>query len=335
MAWLIVDAQERPDLAQQVRAGTLHQVTCPHCNTEVGWLDAPILYHDAEQELVVFAPSQRTSRSRDARDLNRLIDRLHDVLPDGEERSYLQQPMVIPNLLLAPYLRGGQAELERALDHMWEESLEQFAPHVQEALRVLRDARVETMEQLEAFLAEHPDLRGPLEEAGIATSQLQQDLLEFVRAETWRDSREWLEDHPELLSPEAEEELSRMFEWAQQREEETAVILEEHRDLLRRCRTVGIKTAFLEKATGLPAEEAMQTMSTALDELLALDPEEVGKLQDLLERYPFLLGGEGLAHLSDRIDALRAASREEEATLAQDRWDLLDFIRQSNFRPNP
>jgi predicted RNA-binding Zn-ribbon protein involved in translation (DUF1610 family) len=29
--WLIVDADERPDLLARIRAGTLHDLTCPHC----------------------------------------------------------------------------------------------------------------------------------------------------------------------------------------------------------------------------------------------------------------------------------------------------------------
>ncbi len=40
--WLIVDADERPDLAERIRAGTLHDVTCPHCGHQ-GQVDAPLL----------------------------------------------------------------------------------------------------------------------------------------------------------------------------------------------------------------------------------------------------------------------------------------------------
>jgi DNA-directed RNA polymerase subunit RPC12/RpoP len=32
--WLIVDADERPDLLEKIQAGTLHQIACPHCRFE-------------------------------------------------------------------------------------------------------------------------------------------------------------------------------------------------------------------------------------------------------------------------------------------------------------
>jgi len=45
--WLIVDADERPDLLARIRAGTLHDVTCPHCGHQ-GQVDAPLLYQDSK-----------------------------------------------------------------------------------------------------------------------------------------------------------------------------------------------------------------------------------------------------------------------------------------------
>jgi uncharacterized Zn-finger protein len=30
--WLIVDVVERPDLFERIRAGTLHEIRCPHCD---------------------------------------------------------------------------------------------------------------------------------------------------------------------------------------------------------------------------------------------------------------------------------------------------------------
>jgi len=40
--WLIVDADERPDLAERIRDGTLHDVTCPHCGHQ-GEVDVPLV----------------------------------------------------------------------------------------------------------------------------------------------------------------------------------------------------------------------------------------------------------------------------------------------------
>ena len=41
--WLIVDAAERPDLLEHIRAGTLHDVTCPDVHQEM--LHASPIYH--------------------------------------------------------------------------------------------------------------------------------------------------------------------------------------------------------------------------------------------------------------------------------------------------
>ena len=38
--WLIVDTAERPDLAERVRDGTLHEAPCPHCG-HAGQVDPP------------------------------------------------------------------------------------------------------------------------------------------------------------------------------------------------------------------------------------------------------------------------------------------------------
>ncbi len=41
--WFIVDADERPDLAERIRAGTLHTLTCPDVHQEM--LHASPIYH--------------------------------------------------------------------------------------------------------------------------------------------------------------------------------------------------------------------------------------------------------------------------------------------------
>ena len=43
--WLIVDTAGRPDLLARIRAGTLHDITCPHCGAAVGQADAPLLLY--------------------------------------------------------------------------------------------------------------------------------------------------------------------------------------------------------------------------------------------------------------------------------------------------
>jgi hypothetical protein len=328
--WLLIDASEKPELIPPLSEGILNKVLCPRCEQEIGWLDAPLLYFDASQEQLIFAPAQGTTQERDSEDLSHLMDRLYTALPQADTTLYLQRPKIIPSPLLPVYLKGGQAAVERELEEMWQSSLERFAPHVQVALQALREAGVETMEQMESFLTQRPELREGLEEAGIAISSLQEALYHFVQAETWNESREILQSHPELLEEAADREIAHLIELARHRaDEETADLLQEHRGLLERCRSIGIKAAILEKVTELPAEEALQVMQTAVDEWLALESEEVVRLSEVVERNPLLRSAEALAFLQDRADEWRSAGRKEEAVRAEDRIELLRIIQQT------
>ena len=51
--WILVEAAERPDLAQALRDGALNTVACPHCGHE-GPAGAPLLFHDASSRRVYF-----------------------------------------------------------------------------------------------------------------------------------------------------------------------------------------------------------------------------------------------------------------------------------------
>src|SRR5439155_24125915 len=52
--WMLVDAAERPDLAEALRDGTLNVVACPHCGSS-GPAGAALLFHDGANRRVYFA----------------------------------------------------------------------------------------------------------------------------------------------------------------------------------------------------------------------------------------------------------------------------------------
>jgi hypothetical protein len=71
---------------------------------------------------------------------------------------------------------------------------------------------------------------------------------EFVFAPTWYESRRILDRHPELLSDQIDQLYSHLIETARGKgNDELAQMYGEHRDLLRRCRDVGVQKAFDEK----------------------------------------------------------------------------------------
>ncbi len=86
---------------------------------------------------------------------------------------------------------------------------------------------------------------------------LRQAILAFLQARTWSESRRVVEEHPELLSDEADALLGQLI--AAQEDANARRYLEEHRALLRRCREVGIESAFREKTDpAAPSEEEMR-----------------------------------------------------------------------------
>jgi tetratricopeptide (TPR) repeat protein len=92
---------------------------------------------------------------------------------------------------------------------------------------------------------------------------LLQAILAFVRARTWSESRRVVEERPELLSDAADALLGQLI--AAQEDADVRRYLEEHRALLRRCREVGVESAFREKMEALarslsaaPSEEEIR-----------------------------------------------------------------------------
>ncbi|MFZ1594463.1 MAG: CpXC domain-containing protein, partial [Anaerolineae bacterium] len=112
---------------------------------------------------------------------------------------------------------------------------------------------------LEQGLHDSPDLAGVF--------ALGQTIQTFINARTWDDSQQIVEQHPELLSDKADVLFGQLIAATQASQVDGgAAELEEHRDLLRRCREVGIPRAFAEKV--LPPEALAEA------ERLGLAPEE-------------------------------------------------------------
>ena len=97
-------------------------------------------------------------------------------------------------------------------------------------------------------------------------------LQEFIQAETWDQSQRIVAQNPDLLTDEADALLTQLCAAAEaQGEEDAARHFTTHRDLLRRCREIGIEAAFAEiigagqTASSTPAafRQAWQQAQTA------------------------------------------------------------------------
>ena len=101
----------------------------------------------------------------------------------------------------------------------------------------------------------------------------------FIQADTWAASQRVIEAYPELLSDEADQLLGHLAAIARQQgdaQAEGAFI--EHRQLLARCRQVGVEAAFAERAM-----EGDEIPSELRALLTALSPEQRQILLDAMD----------------------------------------------------
>ncbi|MFP4320463.1 MAG: CHAT domain-containing protein, partial [Phormidium sp.] len=188
--------------------------------------------------------------------------------PSGEEPQILSQSLEL--------LDGGFVQV-----------CEQVAAQLQEAgqennARFLRNLA----QQLGAFLVgEGTGGNQPTPQMRNATPILE-TLQQFIVADTWPESQAYLTQHPELLADEVDALLGQLIEMAAGEEQERRV-LQEHRDLLQRCREIGIEPGFEEKIGQIRAEQIRSAGAELPSELRELveDPE----LRELLEN-PQLAG---------------------------------------------
>jgi len=63
--WVIVDTEERPDLLARLRAGTLHDLTCPHCGHTATLHAAVLLLRPHGAPALLFSPRRGGDREGD------------------------------------------------------------------------------------------------------------------------------------------------------------------------------------------------------------------------------------------------------------------------------
>ncbi|HEY1011833.1 MAG TPA: CpXC domain-containing protein, partial [Herpetosiphonaceae bacterium] len=119
--WVIVDAEERPDLAQAVREVSLHDTSCPHCG-QSGVVDAPLLYHDRLARAVLFGAPRGLAEDEWQELAQGLLWALIGALPREAQLPYLGEVQAEAGL-------GGVAA-----------AVAQLVPRPQSAVEALGDA---------------------------------------------------------------------------------------------------------------------------------------------------------------------------------------------------
>jgi predicted RNA-binding Zn-ribbon protein involved in translation (DUF1610 family) len=108
--WLIVDAAARPDLLERIRAGTLHDLPCPHCGNS-GSVDAPLLLYRPDAEpVLLFSPAQAATSQQDQEQAAGLIGGLRERLGDQWRNAWISKGLTgVPRNLLPTALEAGVA----------------------------------------------------------------------------------------------------------------------------------------------------------------------------------------------------------------------------------
>ncbi|MBA3470687.1 MAG: hypothetical protein H0T53_13700 [Herpetosiphonaceae bacterium] len=105
--WIVLDAEERPDLRTALLQGDLHQTLCPHCGA-AGTITAPLLYHDGRYQQSLLAVPLSVATPAAAQELaEQLVGFLHTAL-EAEGSSI---PTYLSSVELVADLDGLQALL--------------------------------------------------------------------------------------------------------------------------------------------------------------------------------------------------------------------------------
>ncbi len=258
--WLVVAVDERLDLLDSVRAGTLHNITCPHCGYQ-GQVDAPLLIYQSEKgPHLIFSPAENTTKEQDVEQEAKLLDLLRINLGAAWQDAWLQQVTTTPRSLLSALLSD---DPEVALQKIAEQAgaeLEQLQETSPETYQALAEAVAKLAAQREETAEKFVDRANEVDDGDIditASRQIPsqttihaliQVIQQFIFARTWADSQRFVEAHPELLRSATDALLNQLIATARVQGDQDAIRhLEEHRTLLRRCREVGIERAFAEQ----------------------------------------------------------------------------------------
>lgn len=256
--WLIIDTQERPDLLERLRASQIHNVFCIHCG-QSGLVDMPLLiFRPTYKPVILFSPAQKTHHRQDEEQARGLINALRQRLGHSWQDSWLEGGLTsVPRSMLAS-----------ALSDNPEITLQQIAEQEQQrSLDMEQNNPVPYPEEL-------------------------QTIHEFIETESWYASYEYLRTHPQLLTDEVDNVLGLVIQGCKQvGNDRNYRWLSEHLILLRRCREVGITSAFAEKLGMHP------NTFIARQQLEKFSPHVRRELEELIASGVKINSAEELAHL--------------------------------------
>jgi hypothetical protein len=306
--WMLVDAAERPDLAEALREGTLNMVACPHCDYS-GPAGAPLLFHDPANRRVYFAAPSDAAEHEWREQAQSLLYVLVGSLPEAERHAYL-----------------GDVQVEQEVEGVRRAVLRRQGSRRGSAQAPRPAAAPPTAHGVEHHVVEAPAAEPPDDPSPI---------LDAVRALLAADSPEQfaaiVEEHPVLLSAAADATLAQLAEVAySQGEHEVAAALGEARAELSRMRAgagdQGLGVGEAAPNSQLPTPNSRSLSDTAYQALMAVISAE--ELRAAVRDHPALLDAWADAELAERVEAALEAGDERLATAIEERREVLAALRE-------
>ncbi len=270
-AWLIVDAEERPDLVQAIRDVSLHDTRCPSCG-QTGVVPAPVLLHDRRARAVLFGVPYEMPEAEWNELAQGLLWMLIGALPREDQLPYLGNVQA----------EDGVAGVAEALDQL------NYTP--QSAAEAIGDA----------LGSDDPDSMPPLAEA----------IMRMLAADTAEELQAVLHEYPFLLDEAMDEGLAGLAEAAVDAGEfEISQAFERARISLTQLRQT-LDQASQTRATAKPAAAVVQASAPPPADWhsirrAVLACEDASQLAALRAEYPILASADADAWLAEDQQALR------------------------------
>ena len=162
--WLIIDADERPDLFERLCGGDLYRLSCPHCGVVVD-IDAPLLIFRPDAELpLLFSPARHTSDEQNHEHAAQLGNRLRQSLGDTWQDEWVTAGIPgAPRDVLLELLRGSPDGMSEAggrgipVPAELRSDLQQAHECLQQYLRTGSLIALDTAAAACSRILEHPD----------------------------------------------------------------------------------------------------------------------------------------------------------------------------------
>lgn len=166
--WVIVDAAHRPDLLARLRAGALHELTCPGCG-HTATVNAPLLLlRPGAEPPLLFSPARGGDRERDEEQAAGLVGLLRAHMGAAWDDAWLARGVVGAPREALPALLGDDPSPAAGLAAAVAAGDDDVPPAARQALGEVLAAlaaegvRVNTPEELRRALAERPLLKARL-----------------------------------------------------------------------------------------------------------------------------------------------------------------------------